>query len=283
MLLLAASYGAARHGPGSFRAVYRRHLEAITAEEHPVPVVTEADLASLPEPVAAYLRRCGTVDRPRVVNFRATVHGRIRAGATKPWMSFTGEQVNTFGSEPSRYFLMDATMSGVPADVFHCYQNGHATMRVKAASVWPIVNAHGLEMDQAETVTVFNDLCIMAPAALLDAPISWQVLDDHQMVDTYTAAGRSVTARLIFNDDHELVDFISEDRFRASTDGKSFVRQRWSTPVGAHRDLGGRHIAAVGEGRWHAPATEGEFAYLAFLIDGITYNIGSKVRAEAPR
>ncbi|GAA1751015.1 hypothetical protein GCM10009767_07530 [Kocuria aegyptia] len=138
-------------------------------------------------------------------------------------------------------------------------------------------------MDRAETVTVFNDLCIMAPAALADAPVTWQVLDDHQVVGTYTAAGQSVTARLVFNDDHELVDFISEDRLRASTDGKIFVAQRWSTPVGEYRDVDGRRIATGGEGRWHAPAPEGEFTYLEFLIDDITYNIGSRPRAGAAR
>lgn len=202
-------------------------------------MVTEVDLAFLPEPVAACLRRCGVVGHSRVVKFRAVGHGRIRAGAATPWMSFTGEQVNTFGPDPARFFLMDATM------------------RVGAGALWPIVDALGPEMDRAETVTVFNDLCIMAPAALLDAPVTWQVLDDHRAVGTYTAAGHFVTARLTFNDDHELVDFISEDRLRAVPDGRTFVAQRWSAPVGAYRDLGVRRLATVGEGRWHAPAPEG--------------------------
>jgi len=156
-------------------------------------------------------------------------------------------------------------------------------MRVKATSVWPIVDAHGPEMDRAETVTVFNDLCVMAPAALLDAPVAWEVVDEQQVGGTYTAAGRSVTARLVFNDDHELVDFVSEDRSRAFPDGKTFIRQRWSTPVREYREVDGRYRATVGEGRWHAPAPEGQFAYLEFLIDSIDYNLGARAVAGAAR
>jgi hypothetical protein len=29
-------------------------------------------------------------------------------------------------------------------------------------------------MSQSETVTLFNDMCIMAPATLVDAPIAWE-------------------------------------------------------------------------------------------------------------
>lgn len=88
-----------------------------------------------------------------------------------------------------------------------------------------------------------------------NAPVTWQVLEDHQVVGTCTTAGHSVTARLVFNDDHELVDFISEDRFRASPDGRTFVRPRWSTPLGEYRAVDGRCIATVGVGPLARPGT----------------------------
>ena len=60
------------------------------------------------------------------------------AGTTTAWMSFTGEQVNTYGAEPSRLFFMDATMFGLPVDVLHTYVGPSATMRVKACSLVPM-------------------------------------------------------------------------------------------------------------------------------------------------
>src|SRR5664280_2268954 len=156
ILLAAVVYGYASQGPASYRAEYRRRVDAALTEPLPNGVVTEADLADLPEPVATYVRRSGAVGQPRVTNFQARIHGRIRAGTTTAWMGFTGEQVNTYGPQPSRLFFMDATMFGLPVDVLHTYVGPSATMRVKACSLVPMVNAAGPDMDQAETVTVFN-------------------------------------------------------------------------------------------------------------------------------
>ncbi len=270
ILLLAVVYGFASQGPRSARAEFLRRSRTSLLEHRVEGVVAEADLERLPAPVARYLRRSGAVGQPRVTNFHAHFHGRIRSSATKPWMTFTGEQVNTYGPEPSRLFFMDATMVGLPVDVLHAFVGGSATMRVKACSLVTMVDASGADMDQAETVTVFNDLCILAPAALVDAPITWHILDDHHVEGVYTTGRHTVTAVLIFNDDHELIDFVSDDRLAGSTDGKTFIRQRWSTPISGYRDIGGRRVGTLGEGRWCPP--DGEFAYLEFALDQIAYN-----------
>ena len=282
ILLVAVVYGYASQGPTSYRAEYRRRVQAVLTEPLHDGVVTEADLADLPEPVATYVRRSGAVGQPRVTNFQARIHGRIRAGTTTAWMSFTGEQVNTYGPEPSRLFFMDATMFGLPMDVLHTYVGPSATMRVKACSLVPMVNAAGPDMDQAETVTLFNDLCILAPAAIIDAPITWQTLDEHHVRGTFSNGAHTVTAELVFNDDHDLIDFVSDDRLRSSRDGKTFTPQRWSTPVREYRTIDSRRVGTHGEGRWHAPKPEAEFAYLEFNLDGITYNTGNPPTPSTP-
>ena len=132
VLLVADGY--ASQGPTSFRAEYRRRVATQLAERHPHGVVTEEDLAHLPELVASYVRRSGAVGLPRLTNFQARIHGRVRAGKDKAWMRFTGEQVNTYGPVPSRFFLMDATALGLPVDVLHAYVGVGPTMRVKAFS-----------------------------------------------------------------------------------------------------------------------------------------------------
>ncbi len=149
-------------------------------------------------------------------------------------MTFTGEQVNTYGSAPSRLFLMDATMRGLPVDVLHVFVGRCATMRVKACSLVTMVDAAGPDIDRAETVTLFNDLAVLVPAALIDAPIAWQTLDDQHVRGAFTNGAHTVTAELIFNDAHELVDFISDDRLAASENGKSFTPKRWSTPLSGY-------------------------------------------------
>lgn len=271
VLLAAAGYGFASQGPASFRAEYRRRATDALDAPHPDALVTEADLALLPEPVATYVRLSGAVGQPRVTTFRALIHGRIRSGANASWMDFTGEQVNTYGPQPSRVFFMDATMFGLPVDVLHVFAGSAATMRVKACSVMPMVNAAGPDMDRAETVTVFNDLCVLAPAALVEAPVAWTTIDDDHVQGTFTNGAQTVTADLMFHDGL-LVDFFSDDRMAASRGGSSLTAQRWSTPLWDYRTINARQVATHGEGRWHAP---GEFAYLEFILDDITYNAPS--------
>ena len=133
-------------------------------------------------------------------------------------------------------------------------------------------------MGRAETVTLFNDLCVLAPAALIDAPVAWELVDHHHVRGAFTNGAHTVTAEVAFSDDHDLIDFISDDRLRASPDGEVHTLQRWSTPVGRYRTLHSRPVGTHGEGRWHAPQPEGEFAYLELDLDGITYNAGNTSR-----
>ena len=272
VLFAAVVYGYASQGPTSFRAEYQRRVAAALLAPVPDDMVTEGDLANLPEQVATYVRRSGAVGRARIQGLRARVHGRIRPGKNKAWMSFTGEQVNTYGSEPCRLFFMDATMLGLPVDVLHVYTGSTATMRVKVGSLVPMVNAAGPEMDRGETVTLFNDLCVFAPAALVDAQVTWQPVDRHHVRGAFTSGSHTVTAELVFDDGGALVGFVSDDRLRASQDGRTFTPQRWSTPVGDYRTVDSRRVATCGEARWHAGDPEGEFAYVEMRVDELTYN-----------
>jgi hypothetical protein len=87
---------------------------------------------------------------------------------------------------------------------------------------------------------------------------------------------------LVFDADHDLVDFVSDDRLRASSDGRSFTRQRWSTPLVGHIETDGRRLMRVGEGRWHAPQPEGTFTYIEFHLDAISYNVQSPAGTTRP-
>lgn len=272
LLLVMAAIGFAAHGPSSYRAEYRRRALSVLATEPPSGVVTEADLAHLPDLVAAYVRRSGAVGQAPVNNFRAELHGRIRAGKDKPWMTYTGAQVNTYGPDPARLFFIDATMLGLPVDVLHVYSGATATMRVKPCSLLALVHAAGPEMDHSETVTVFNDLCLLAPAALVSAPIVWQPSQGREVRGTFTNGTQSVTADLVFDAEGNLVDFVSDDRSRASADGRNFTRQRWSTPAPELRIVDGRRLCTRGEAWWHDPDPVGKYPYIEMSVDAISYN-----------
>ena len=47
-------------------------------------------------------------------------------------------------------------------------------MQVKIAGAVEIADARGDVMDRSEAVTLFNDMCLLAPGTLLDPTIAWE-------------------------------------------------------------------------------------------------------------
>jgi hypothetical protein len=273
-------------GPRSFRREYERLAADGVAVRVSGDVVTEDDLRSLPDPVAGYLRATGAIGAPRPANVHAVIHGRIRSAPDSPWMSFSGEQFNTFGDPSSRLFLITASMRGLPADVFHRFVGADATMRARALSVIPVLDARGPEMNRSETVTILNDMCVFAPAALLDADIEWTSIDERSARATFTRLDETVSAVLVFDERDLLVDFVSDDRCRSSADGTTFTQERWSTPLAHGRTPDGRWTCTYGEAHWHP--TDGEFCYLEIWIDDVRCDVEavgpvSRPRAGRPR
>jgi hypothetical protein len=272
-ILVAIVFGFLVHGPSSLRAQYEADVDRGLKRQTNPPVVVDADLAHLPAPVARYLRASGALGQPRVVNLRARMHGRIRSGANDPWMPFEAEQYN-FYDQPSRFFYMNASRMLVPIQGYHGFADREATMLVKLAALVPVAQASGPDMTQAETVTLFNDMCLLAPATLIDPAIGWEPVDALTVRATFTHAGHTIRADLAFNDRDELVDFQSDDRRQASTGGGRMRAVRWSTPLGDYRRFGAATLTSRGEARWHEPA--GTYAYIEIILDDIQFNLTTR-------
>ena len=185
-------------------------------------------------------------------------------------MPFAAEQYNVV-DPATRLFYLDATMLAIPAQGYHRYVGSSASMRVKAAALVPVVTAAGSEMTRGETVTMLNDMCILAPATLIDPAITWETVDGCTARACFTKAGHAIRAELSFNEAGELADFVSDDRYQASADGTTLRLVRWSTPIRGYRTSGGLRLPAGGEGRWHD--ADGEYAYIDLAIDDVQYNV----------
>lgn len=258
-----AMWAVAAYGPWSSRARFRREVRQRLARLPSVEPLTYSDLDELPEPVRRYVNASGAVDRPRVRHFRAAWRGRIRSAPDAPWMSFSAEQHN-FVDEPARFFRMDAWRGGLPVDVYHAFSEHGATMEAKVLSLFPVAREDGPELQRAETVTMLNDLCVLADGALAGPGLRWQPIDDRSARVHYTVGPHTVSAELRFDEAGQLVDFVSDDRLQS--EGPDMVAKRWSTPIGDYRSWGPIRAASRGEGRWHGP--EGEWTYIELeLVD----------------
>jgi hypothetical protein len=272
VIVIGIVFGFLVQGPFSLRAAFDADVERGLARSSAAPKsITEADLALLPSPVRRYLRMAGVVGQPRVRSFHVRMHGRIRSDADSRWMPFEAEQYTFLDGEPARLFYMTASMAGIPLQGLHRYVGPSASMLVKVAGLVPVANLSGTEMTRAETVTLLNDMCIMAPATLLDAHIEWEAVDDRTVRATLTNAGHTIGAELSFNDAGELTDFWSTDRRKASSDGASLTPARWSTPLTHYRQFGAFRLASHGEGRWRE--ADREYAYIELEFDDITHGL----------
>lgn len=269
LLLLGVAYGFAARGPWSLRAEFERDL-ALATKARADHVLTEADLAPLPEPVRRYVRGAGVVGQPRVHSFHARWRGRIRGGPGEPWMAFTAEQLNTLDT-PRRFFFMDAVMKGLPVDVLHAFDERGATMRVRLLSLKTMVDAGGEVLTRSETVTLFNDLCIFAPGELVRRAIAWEAADAHSARARYTQGPNTISATLLFDDAANLVDFVSDDR-NPSPDGRGGGPVRWTTPVRDYARVGPLRVPRHAETRWH-PAS-GAWTYGEFTLTDLAYDGG---------
>lgn len=269
LLVAAALYVAWQVSTGgALRSRFARDAAAARALAPLAPLapraprrVTGADLARLPEPVRRYLVLSGAAGSAYPREYRARFLGRLRNGPDAPWMPVEIEQVS-FTDPPARFFFLRATMKGLPVIGLHRLVDGHATMDIRLLGLIPVMRASGPEMDRAESVTLLNDMAVLAPPTLLDGAITWGPIAGDSVAATFRHAGQTVHATLVFGADGRLRDFVSDDRLAASPDGRSFTAMRWTTPVRDYVAFGRHELASRGAARWHAP--HGAYDYAQF-------------------
>jgi len=231
-------------------------------------ILTENDISNLPVVVQKYLRYTKSVGQPKVKNFRAEFVGRMRGKPQDKYMILQSVQYN-FYQKPSRYFFMEASKMGLPATGLHLYQNETATFQVKMLNWLKVVDAKGDKMNQAETVTLFNDMCFIAPATLIDRRITWETINDTSVKGIFKNGNISISAVLYFNDKGELTNFISNDRYE--TDGKQYNSYPWATPVEDYRMVNGYYLPSKAKLIYQKP--EGDFTYGELEYKSVRYNL----------
>jgi hypothetical protein len=255
----------------NYKSLYLKDIKTakIQNQNAVTSILSKRDIDMLPIPVQQYLRYAGCIGKPKVFNFKASFRGKIRSKEKQVWMNFNCEQHN-FLASTSRLFFMDARMKGLPVAGYHHFKNGEAVMDIRLLSFIKVQYAKGKEMDVSETVTFLNDMCFMAPAMLIDKRINWSESDKRTAKCSFSNNGISISATLFFNDQGELVNFVSNDRYAYNSDG-TMTRLQWQTPVKEYRTLHGFHLPSYAEMIYNYP--DGEFCYGEFQLKDIEYNL----------
>lgn len=257
-------------GAWSFERQYQKDVKAglATTANSQLERIQETDLQPLPLPVQNYLRKAGVLGKPKVRYFILEFEGEIRGNDNAPWMPFTCEQYN-FLEHPTRLFFMNARMKGMPVAGYHHFIDGKAVMDIRLFSLFKVQSAEGPEMDTSETVTFFNDMCCMAPATLIDPRIQWLQTDSSRILAAFSNKGVTVSAWLHFNEQGDLVNFISNDRYATQEDG-TMKKFPWLTPMSDFRTTpDGYRLPHFGEAVYRY--TEGDYPYGKFRLKKVAY------------
>lgn len=245
-----------------FKKIYIREAEVGLKRKSGLKTITPDDIRHLPAILQKYLNFTGVIGKPQTNNIRLRFAMKLRSKPDAPWMTLKVQQFSFFDI-PTRLFHMKASMMGIPATGLHHYHNGNATMEIKLFSLIPVIKASGNEMNVSETVTFFNDMCCLAPATLLNKTVRWTEVDNLSVTGELMINGITVSARLIFKETGELVNFISEDRYCYMPDG-TFKKFRFTTPLGNFREYNGILLPSTAKAVWDYP--EGEFCYGEFEL-----------------
>ena len=230
-------------------------------------IITKAEIVHLPPLVQQYISYSGFIGKPKIENFQVRFSGEMREQGKK-WFRFRSEQLNTI-QEPARYFFMKANFNGIPTKGYHKYDGKSARMNIKPLSLFSIIDISSQELLVSEMVTYLNDICLFAPGALIDKKFTWEEVDKNTVKVIYSHSGKSVSAILEINDNGQLINFFSNDRYSVNV----MKKYQFSTPVGGYKSFEGYYLPSYGEAIWHYP--EEDFVYGKFDVLQVKYNLNN--------
>ncbi len=249
----------------AYKKEVRKELER--TEKNNPGILLEENISHLPEIVKKYIRNTGFVGKEKILNFRCEFIGGFRFKPEEEYMPLKSVQYN-FVDVHSRLFYIVAKKKGIPAIGLHLYQNAKAIFKIKILGLFTVVDAFGSKMNQGETVTLLNDMFLMAPGALIDKQIKLEQIDPLTVKTVFTNQNITVSALAYFSTDGKLINFVSNDRYE--TNGKEYKNYPWETPIAEYKNINGYLLPSKAKLIYKRP--KGDFCYGEFRLVSIKYN-----------
>lgn len=236
------------------------------SREHEKSLITTEMLKRLPDPVSRYLAYTGVVGKPWIDSVRLKQTGRFRQGPDRPWMPMSAEEFYTI-DPPSLTWNARFRVAGLPIlRAKDRYESGHGHMFGKLGGIFTVFDVSGEELDQATMIRYLNEI-MWFPTAFLGENISWEDVDENSAQVTFSDHGKSVSARMIFDDTGRLTNFTTM-RYR-EINGE-FSLDPWSTPILGYGEYAGLKLPTHGQAVWNLPS--GDLKYADIEVSDIEYN-----------
>lgn len=227
-------------------------------------IVTEADLAPLPEPVQRWMRWAKVVGRERVRTVRLRQVGELRQAIDKPWMPLEAEQYYTV-DPPAFIWYANVRLGFIPfMQGRDSYIDGHGNMLIKIGGWFVVADGHGPKLDQGTLLRYLSEI-IWFPSAALASYITWSPVDSNSARATMSYGGVTASALFIFDAEGKPVDLRAE---RYYAEGSI---EQWSTPSTAYGEFQGVRMPTKGEAIWKLKS--GDLSYIRLEITEVELNV----------
>jgi hypothetical protein len=136
----------------------------------------------------------------------------------------------------------------------------------KLAGIFTVFDVTGEKLDQATMIHYLNEI-MWFPTAFLGENISWEKADERSARVTFSDHGKSVSARMFFDEAGRLTNFTTL-RYR-EIDG-DFSLDPWSTPILDYGERAGLKLPIRGQAVWNLDS--GDLPYADLEITELEFN-----------
>lgn len=230
-------------------------------------IVTEEDLADLPEPVRNWLLKSKIVGKPFIHFGKVIQSAKMKMKPEQEkWMDAQAEQY-TFIDEPAFIWSVRAKMNGL---LFFLgrdkFANGQGEMLIKLNSLFSVVNEKGFKIDEGAMQRYLGEM-VWFPSMALSPYITWEQIDDHAAKATMDYNGRKCSGIFHFNDDS---DFTKYTAMRFKGNEETSKRHEWVLLVQEYAEFEGIRIPSLMTATWKLETEN--WTWLELEIHDIMYN-----------
>lgn len=255
----------------SLKSTYLKEIaiEKASNSMHNSILITEDNIATLPQPVQNYFRSCGFVGRELPYNCTITWEDvEFKMSPEKDWMPIKCLQFNSV-KVPARFAYLYAPKMGINVFVGRDkYQDGKGNMHIKILGLFTLQNEWGKAMDESSLVTILSE-SLFVPGYALQPYISWEPIDSLSAKASITHNGTTASGTFFFKKNGEMERFISYDRNQVDAEGVA-KKVPWVASVDSYTEIDGLKYPAYVRATWNNP--EGDYEYFKGRIVNIAFN-----------
>ena len=212
--------------------------------------ITPEDLLTLPEILQAYFTVNGYVGS-QSVNL-VVIHFRdvdFSMGGDQPDLKLN-YTVHTFSQKPVRAAFIESSLYSIPFQGMDYTRDGQTRSQGVFAKHITVFDTGFDQVDSA-----YLSECLLHPSLALQESISFRQLDDLSVEATLRVNDTVTQGTFYFNDQHQMIRFVDEQRYSASTDSY----EKWSAVPSEYQWVEGIRRPTRFQAVWHYP--DGDLIY----------------------